>query len=675
MNRRLYGFFCELRRRKVYRVAAGYAVVGWLLIQVGATIFPVLQLPAWTLRLLIVAVLAGFPITLVLAWAFDIGPHGFEKTDAVPPGEECPPALRPKRRNVYLLATIGLLIAAVVGFFLLPRAWGEKVEKSIAVLPFDNFSEDKENEHFADGIQDDVLTNLAKVRDLKVISRTSVMPYRGKAHNIREIGKALDVATVLEGSVRRVGNRVRVNVQLINAVNDAHLWAQIYDRELTDVFIIQSDLAREIASALRAKLSPSEEERLNRHATENSEAYLLYLQAHDIFTRPDRRHEDLARAEHLYEAAIQKDPSYALAYARLSHLESWIFYANEPTEARRDKARAAANEALRLEPDLPEAHLALGYLHYYIERDYERALAELALARKGLPNDAGVSRAMAAIQRRQGQWEKSIANFTKAVSLDPKDPVLVENLAMTYAAIRKYVPAMEYINRAVALAPDSFDVLGMRARFDFDMKGNTEPMKKLLAEFPPNLDPNGMVTLARYNYALYDRNFEEALRALQITPLPVVHGETSAPLPKSFLAGSAYWMMNDFPRSRAAYEAAREEAERSLREGASDPSRHALVALIYAGLGRKEEAMREAKAAVDLLPVSKDAFDGPIYLTAQARVHLMCGDTETALQLLEQSASIPCGVTIYELRLDPTWDPLRGDPRFHELMAKHGGAK
>jgi tetratricopeptide (TPR) repeat protein len=490
------------------------------------------------------------------------------------------------------------------------------------------------------------------------------MPYRGKAHNIREIGEALDVAAVLEGSVRREGSRVRVNVQLINAANDAHLWAQVYDRELTDVFAIQSDLAREIASALRAKLSPSETERINRRATENPDAYMLYLQAHDIFTRPDRRHEDLARAEQLYQQAIALDPSYALAYARLSHLESWIFYANEPTDARRDKARAAANEALRLEPDLSEAHLALGYLHYYIERDYGRALSELAEARRGLPNDAGVFRAMAAIQRRQGKWENSIANFSKAVSLDPKDPVLVENLAMTYAAVRKYEPAMELINRAVALAPESFDVLGMRARFDFDMKGDVQPMKKLLADFPAHLDPNGMVTLARYNYALYDRNFAEALAALERTPLPVIHGETSAPLPKSFLAGSAYWMMNDLARAREAYEAAREGAERSLHEGPGDPSRHALVALIYAGLGRKEEAIREAKMAVDLLPVSKDAFDGPIYLTAQARVHLMCGDADTALALLESSVAIPCGVTIHELRLDPVWDALRADPRF-----------
>ena len=486
-----------------------------------------------------------------------------------------------------------------LGFFLLPRAWGEKVEKSIAVLPFDNFSEDKENEHFADGIQDDVLTNLAKVRDLKVISRTSVMPYRGKTHNIREIGQALGVATVLEGSVRRDGNRVRVNVQLINVgERRPPLGAGLRSR-------IDRCLRHPERSGARDRLGSAGQTFARRKGAdqvtgrrENSQAYLLYLQAHDIFTRPDRGHEDLARAEQLYEQAIQLDPAYALAYARLSHLESWIFYANEPTDgAPRQGPRRRATKPFAWSPICRRPISRSGYVHYYIERDYDRALAELAEARKGLPNDAGVFRAIAAIQRRQGNWEKSIANFTKAASLDPKDPVLIENLAMTYAAVKNYKSAREFIDRAVELAPTSFDVLGMRARFEFDMKGDVQPMKKLLAEFPPNIDPNGMVTLARYNYALYDRNFAEALAALERTPLPVVYGETSAPLPKSFLAAHVYWVMNDFPKAQAAYEAARENAERNLQAGPTDPARHALMGLIYAGLGRKEEAIREAQSS------------------------------------------------------------------------------
>lgn len=334
MNDRLDGFLCELRRRKVYRVAGGYAVVGWLLIQIAATVFPALELPAWTLRLVIVCVLGGFPIALIMAWAFDVSTHGIEKTAPAEPGESCPTALLPRRRNVYLLAGIGIVLAAAVGYFLLPRAAARKVDKSIAVLPFDNFSEDKENEHFADGIQDDVLTSLAKIGDLKVISRTSVMPYKGKAYNIREIGRALGVGAILEGSVQRSGSRVKINVQLIQAVTDEHLWAEVYERDLTDVFAIQSALAQEIASQLKAKLSPDEKARMATKPTQNDEAYLLSVEAHEIFSRPDRRHDDVARAESLYTRAIELAPAFTLAHARLSQLESWIFYAVESVRLR-----------------------------------------------------------------------------------------------------------------------------------------------------------------------------------------------------------------------------------------------------------------------------------------------------------------------------------------------------
>ena len=254
-----------------------------------------LALPVWTARLVIILVLAGFPIALILAWAFDVSSAGIEKTPDIPPAD-CPPTFSARRKNLIPLAVFGLVVAIVAGYFFIPRASARKLEKSIAVLPFDNFSAEKENAYFADGIQDDILTNLARIGDLKVISRTSVMPYRGQTHNVREIGKALNVATILEGSVRREGKRVRINVQLIDASNDKHMWAQIYDRELTDVFAIQSELAREIAAALKATLSPDEQERIEKKPTENSEAYLLYLEAHAISTRTDRSSDVLERA-------------------------------------------------------------------------------------------------------------------------------------------------------------------------------------------------------------------------------------------------------------------------------------------------------------------------------------------------------------------------------------------
>ena len=322
-------FFEELKRRKVYRVAVAYVIAAGGIIQLASAVFPAWELPDWSLRLVIVLLLVGFPIALILAWAFDVRQLASRRRP-----RSRSPAGRPgphRRRNVFLLAAAGLTVAAVAGFFLLPRVAAKKVDKSIAVLPFENFSEDKDNAFFADGIQDDILTNLSKIGDLKVISRTSVMGYRGKEKNVRKIGKELGVSAVLEGSVRREANRVRVNVQLINAENDQHIWAEDYDRELTDVFAIQTDLAQKIAHELQAQLSPSEQEEMTRKPTENGEAYLAFVEAHNLQMAMENR-EKLNQAVQLYERAIQLDPKFVLAIANLSILHSWIYHNYEPTE-------------------------------------------------------------------------------------------------------------------------------------------------------------------------------------------------------------------------------------------------------------------------------------------------------------------------------------------------------
>ncbi len=651
-------------------MAAAYAVVGWLLIQIGATVFPALQLPDWTLRFVILAILGGFPITLILAWAFDIGPHGVEKTRPLRADEDCPPALRPRRRNIYLLAVVGSVMAVSAGFYFLPRASAKKLEKSIAVLPFDNFSEDKENEYFGDGIQDDVLTSLAKIGDLKVISRTSVTPYKGKAHNIKEIGRALGVGAILEGSVRREGKRVRVNVQLINAETDQHMWAEVYERDLTDVFAIQNALAQEIAGQLKAKLSPDEKARMETKPTQNDEAYLLSVQAHELFNRPDRRHDDVLRAELLYEKAIALDPMFALAQARLAQLESWMYYAIESVPARMQKARAAAGEAQRLQPDLPETHFALGLVYYYIERDYDRALSELDAARAGLPNDSMILRAIAAIQRRQGKWSESNASYQKAAAVDPKDAILLENMGWNYLSTRNYPAAAKTFDRAVAVAPDTFTVRELRTRVEFYAEGDLEPLEKLLVSLPENVDPNGTITLTRFNLKMLQRKFDEVVSLLQRSPAEKSRGETSAPISKAFLLATVYAQMKDEPRARPSYEEARLRAEAAVQESPEDGPRHVLLGLIYAGLGRADEAKAEGDRAVELLPESRDAFDGPILAVSRARIYMMCGDHETALTALERSVKTPAGISVNELRLDPVWDPLHGEPRFQKLIAR-----
>src|SRR5216117_3936838 len=313
------GFFEEVKRRKVYRVAAAYIIAAGGIIQLASAAFPAWELPNWALRLVIVALLMGFPIALILAWVYDITAQGIRATPTpAMPGSH-------RRRNIIMLVATGVIISAAAGFFLLPRVSAHKVDKSIAVLPFENLSDDKENAYFADGIQDDLLTNLSKIGDLRVISRTSVMQYRGRPTNIRDIGKALGVSNILEGSVRRSGNKVRVNVQLIDANTDEHVWANDYDRDVTDVFAIQSDLAREIANALQAKLSPAEKSQMTRKPTENGEAYLAFVQAHNLSCAFEDL-EKLKQSEQLYARAIELDPNFALAIARYSQLESWLLH-------------------------------------------------------------------------------------------------------------------------------------------------------------------------------------------------------------------------------------------------------------------------------------------------------------------------------------------------------------
>src|SRR6059058_4840088 len=391
------GFFEEVKRRKVYRVAAAYIIAAGGVIQLASAAFPAWELPNWALRLVISLLLLGFPIALILAWAYDITPQGVRATPTpAAPGSH-------RRRNIIMLVATGVIISAAAGFFLLPRVSAHKVDKSIAVLPFENFSDDKANAYFADGIQDDLLTNLAKIRDLKVISRTSVMPYRGKASNLREIGKALGVGTILEGSVRRIGNRVRVNVQLINAENDEHIWAEDYDRDLTDVLAIQTDLAKKITGELQAKLSPAEKAQMERKPTENGEAYLAFVQAQNLQCAVED-FDKLKQSEQLYERAVQLDPSFALAVERSSLVQSWIVHNFDPTRERREKARTLAERALQLQPDLPEAHLAVGSSYYYGDNNYDAALREFEIAQRGLPNESDAYLAIGAIQRRQGKW-------------------------------------------------------------------------------------------------------------------------------------------------------------------------------------------------------------------------------------------------------------------------------
>src|SRR5215475_5424076 len=655
------GFFDEVKRRKVYQVAAAYIIAAGGIIQLASAAFPAWELPNWVLRLVILLLLMGFPIALIFAWAYDITAQGVRAT----PSPAVPRSHR--RRNVVMLVLTGVVISAAAGFFLLPRVSAHKCDKSIAVLPFENLSDEKENAYFADGVQDDVLTNLSKVGDLKVISRTSVMPYRGKATNVREIRKALGVGAILEGSVRRIGNRVRVNVQLINAENDEHMWAEDYDRDLTDVFAIQTDLAQQIVRELQAKLSPMEKAQMERKPTENGEAYLAFMQGHEILNRPDKFRSNTDKAEQFFEEATKLDPNFAGAFAALARVHEWSYRDYDPTPARKEKARVAAETAIRLQPDLPEAHLAMGFYYYYCERDYQGALKEFAIAKLSLPNSADVHMAIGAIERRQGKWMESTANMERAASLSPKDAWVLQNLADNYYANRNFETAEKIFDRAIEAAPQSFGPRAEKANLAVAWKGDLSVMEKELTQLPAGVDPDGLVTFSRVQLLLLQRKFPDAMALLKQSPQELFHYDK----PREFFEGAIYTFLNDKQKAVAAFERARPIAEKALREGPNDASRHVVYGMILAGLGEKELAIAEGKRAVQLQPESEDALDGPKTTIALAQIYTWTGETEQALQLLERSLSTPNGVTIPFLRLDPMWDPLRSDPRFQALIDRH----
>ena len=582
-------------------------------------------------------------------------------------------ARKRRRRDALLIGTASLVALMLAGFFLLPRIYARKIDKSIAVLPFQNLSDEKENTYFADGIQDDILTNLSKIGDLKVISRMSVMSYRGDGvHNAREIGKALGVAALLEGSVRRVANRVRVSVQLINANNDEHLWAEDYDRDLTDVFAIQTDLAQKIASALQAKLSPNEKARLDHPPTQDPNAYLLYVQAHDYANKTDMFHDTSVKAVPLFEQAIKLDPNFALAFAGLSMVESWLYHRSDPIPARRDKARFNADEALRLQPNLPEGHLALGFSYYYGDRDYDRGLAEFEIAKRGLPNESQAYLAIGAIQRRQGKWAESNANFEKAATLDPKNTDILTELASTYMAQRNFEAADKILDRAIAGAPQAAEACGLKGFLAVLWKGDLSLAENEFSKIPAGIDPAGLVTGGRAWILMLRRKFPEALQVVQQFRGETLANSTTAPLPKALLEGQLYLYQGDKEKARVAFEHARPVADRLVREAPQEALRHGQLGLILAALGQKEEAINEGKRAVELLPESQDALDGPGATESLALIYAWTGEFDEAFRLLDHLLAVPniC-LTVPMLKLDPSWDPLREDPRFQALIDQH----
>ena len=580
---------------------------------------------------------------------------------------------RARRRGIVIAAALIAGAVVIAGGIWFSRARTRSSlgppEKSIAVLPFENLSEEKANAFFANGVQDEILTDLARIADLKVISRTSVMHYKsGVARNLREIGQQLGVANVLEGSVQRSGNRVRVNAQLVDTRTDRHLWGQTYDRDLADVFAIQSEIAKTIADQLQAKLSPSEESAIERVPTTDIAAFDLYARAKVLLHGPST--EENLQAVDLLTQAVARDPSFFDAYCQLAYAHGWLYFIGvDHTSARLALAEAALQAASRLRANAGETHLARGQNLYWGYRDYDGALAQLEVARQTLPNYAPLFGLTGFIQRRQGRWEESTRNFERAAELDPRDIDTLMGVAMNYWHLRRYAEAKPWFARALAFEPNNAFTKGLFACVDLAWKADTRPLHQTIDSIRVT-NPAAVSSIAQWWLicGLAERDAAAAKNALIASSENQIFFFENVPLNRSFIEGVIARMIKDNEKARSTFSAARAEQEKIVQAQPNYGPALCVLGLIDAGLGRKEEALREGRRAVELLPVEKDAMDGSAIIKYFAMIAAWVGNKDLACEQLANVIRRPNSPSYGELKLLPFWDPLRGDARFEKLV-------
>lgn len=571
-----------------------------------------------------------------------------------------------------VLAAILLVSLVVWNWDVLRPPLSEGDRRSIAVLPFENLSAERDNEYFSDGVTGQIISHLAKIRDLKVISRTSIMQYKETNKNLPQIGAELGVSTILEGTVQRDSERVLITAQLFDTSRGDNLWADTYDRELADIFAVQSDVALQIAEALETNLTPGEKEDIEERPTENIEAYNYYLRALSYNERSERK-RDLMLAIQMLEEAIKLDPNFALAYAALSEHHSmmyWFFY--DRTTERIATAKAGVDQALQLKPDLPEAHRALGNYYYRCYLDYDRALDELDIARAGRPNDSEVFAGIGYVRRRQGRFEEAAANLRRALELDPRGAQISSNLAETYLLMRRWDEAEELCDRAISLTPEDVRGYGLKAYLYLRSEGNVDKARAVLKtarELGLEWEEDARTADIAVSSEVYHGNYQEALE--QVSSRWPALDDQFYYIPKELLEASVYGLLDQTQSEQAQYESARKILEAKVQENPEDSRLRSSLGIAYAGLDRKEDAIREGELGTELMPISKEAWKGAYRVEDLGRIYLMVGEYDAAIEQLDLLLSIPSRITVPLLRIDPVWAPLHDQPKFKELVERH----
>jgi len=684
-------FFGELKRRNVYKVAVAYAVVSWLLIQIATQVFPFFEIPNWAVRLVVLLLILGFPVALILSWAFEITPEGIKRETDVAPGQSITPQTG---RKLIAITAVVAVIAAGMFVFQLVRTVGipqrrEAVqsvedgsrqggtvslpvsEKSIAVLPFENLSDEKSNAYFAEGIQDEILTRLSKIAALKVISRSSTKRYKSAPDNLREVGKQLGVANLLEGSVQKVANAVHVNVQLVRVATDEHLWAESYNRKLDDVFGVEGEVAGAIAEQLNAKLTGAEQKAISDKPTQNVAAYDAYLRGLSI--EHDRyNYTAYQEAAADYARAVQLDPKFALAWARLAAIRSFLFFNGVDTNTNSAAAvKEAADQAIAVEPESGEAWVAQGAYRYRVLRDFPSALQAYEEGRKRLPNSALVFQYMAYVERRLGHWKDAESHYKKATELDPRDFQLFISMGGEFLnLLRRFDEAEAALDRALELSPNDESAIGNKANL-LQTEGRLDEAAKQLAHIPAD-STDDYVVLMRAVQAIFEGHFDAAIALIKPRTTPAKPGDPLNTTAKTFLVQLGYcqeWAgRSNEARATFAHAVAAIKPSPDFVVSPESLGLPFFLALAYAGLGDKEKALEQAKRAV--ADYDTDAVAKPNAEAVLAQIQARFGDVDSAIGALPHLLEVPAGITPADLRYNPLWNPLRKDARFAKFIAE-----